>query len=353
MHDESPDLLGLTPDKTRRWSRLIVLGLVLTLGAGAAGYMVGRARTPGDLRDAQVVLTFPVQMEQFRDARQVAVSEILAETPKVKSGRAGVLTRSRCKTGSSLTSGTVAWFVNTHALMALYLAEPPYRDLSIGAKGHDVRVLQRQLRRLGESIAVTGHFNQVTLDGYNKLRKRAGLHPKPAFDRRDLVWLPSSRVTVQKCTATVGDRVVASAPLAMLQPRSATLKVKVWPDQLVAGARVFQIGAVEVPVDVKTHEVTRRHAVSQVLATPEAEAAAGSGTPELTGSLLLANPLQVASLPVGALVDGSSCVVGTDGGAVPVHRLSSSLGRIVVEFPAGLAPPSAVELDPPPDTRCS
>lgn len=340
-----------TVNEVRRPARLaplVVCGLVLTACAVLVGYLIGAARTPGELSAPKLGRTFPLTSETFDDARTVTLSVSTRSMPEVRATVAGVVTGNRCRPEQAVTSGSVTWSVNGRGLLNLHLAEPPYRDLVMGASGRDVMLLQRELIRLGADADTSGRFDASTLEAVNEVRTRATLPRASGLLRSDVVWLAAPRLEVRSCDTALGAAVGTGTTLAQPSPTVVGVRVDDPPQTLVAGDRLLRVDDVSVPLAEGSLRVTEQASIADILGTRTARLASEGDyrEPPLSATFELAKGIAVVSVPASAvIVDSMACVVDETGGAHLVDVVSSSLGRSVVRFHEA-AEPARVLIDP-------
>ena len=115
--------------------------------------------TRGDLTEQTTVLATAARSE----AVSVAV-------PAPAEGR-GVVTRSGAIAGGSVSSGGAVLWVNSRPVIALAGQFALYRDLYLGARGDDVRMVQQALADLGYDVGVDGELGAGTADAVRDLYK--------------------------------------------------------------------------------------------------------------------------------------------------------------------------------------
>ncbi|WP_210578253.1 peptidoglycan-binding domain-containing protein [Actinomyces succiniciruminis] len=86
----------------------------------------------------------------------------------------GVVTRSAAAVGHSVPSGGVVVWVNSRPVIALQGEFALYRDLYLGARGDDVRMIQQALADLGYAVSVDGELGRATAAAIRELYRSAG-----------------------------------------------------------------------------------------------------------------------------------------------------------------------------------
>ena len=123
-------------------------------------------------------------------------------------------------TGDKVGCGGVLYRVDDRPVLLLCGTVPAYRALRVGAKGRDVRQLNRNLHVRGAGDAFTTKTEQA-LEGLQR-RKGLGVTGRLAID--DAVFLPEA-VRIAKVTGQVGAPARPGAPV--LSATSGTLQVQV------------------------------------------------------------------------------------------------------------------------------
>lgn len=322
-----------------------VLAALIGIAVGAIAVLGLRpTTTPSELGEPADSPEIAISLSDFSDPRELSVEVRLAPSAAVVAPDAGIVTKSTCARGQAISSGSSPYAVSGRPLLALQLAVPLWRDLSIGSHGDDVRAVQQEFRRLGHAVPETGQWDPPTRDAVTALLGSIGLE-RGSGDLllTDVIWLPTQDVKPADCPARVGDRIDAGGDLATITPTVVGLVVPLSTTELLAGERQLQLGSVTtaVPLD---GVITDAAVIEAALLDPSSAptlATLESGSPlPLTGRLALTTPRQVANVPASAVRSGPAgpCVFDTQSGAVPVEVLGSSLGTSIIEFTASAAP---------------
>jgi hypothetical protein len=186
--------------------RVILLVVGIAVVAGAGGWFVGtRVRSPADAAAAHQpppasLVTVPVERKTLRSA-VVAQGTVAygAPSPLQLTGTVGGAEGTQLITkapsaGATLKQGDVALEVSGRPVFVLTGIVPMYRTLALGAKGDDVRQLQKALKALGISSPVNGTFDTATVTAVKKLYTRAGYDPIAAPADPAQVSVPSGEV---------------------------------------------------------------------------------------------------------------------------------------------------------------
>ncbi|MFD7025044.1 peptidoglycan-binding protein [Promicromonospora sukumoe] len=223
---------------------------------------------------------------------------------------------------------------------------PLWRNLRPGDKGDDVRSLQEELARLGFDVLPDGDYGANTSAAVIELFSRVGVaKPDGTLPMARVLWLPRAKVIIAECTAPLG-ATVGAGPIATTTATLASLHVSLDESGAVPGVRVVRYRDNSAPV-AADGTVTDSKFLATVAAGAEyqsASAEVGQGV-SLTLEYALAEPLQVAVVPPGALLDvqDASACVRVDGKAQSVQVVASQLGQTMVLFEDG-ATPSTVDL---------
>ncbi|WP_136193792.1 peptidoglycan-binding domain-containing protein [Actinomyces procaprae] len=120
------------------------------------------AVTRGDLTEQTTVLATAVRSES-----------VTVAVPTPIEGQ-GVVTRSAAAAGDSVSSGGVIVWVNSRPVIALRGEFALYRDLYLGARGDDVRMIQQALADLGYAVGADGELGRATAAAIRELYRSAG-----------------------------------------------------------------------------------------------------------------------------------------------------------------------------------
>ncbi len=120
------------------------------------------AVTRGDLTEQTTILATAVRSEN-----------VTVAVPTPTEGQ-GVVTRSAAAAGHSVSSGSVVIWVNSRPVIALKGEFALYRDLYLGARGDDVRMIQQALADLGYAVSADGELGTATAAAIRELYRSAG-----------------------------------------------------------------------------------------------------------------------------------------------------------------------------------
>lgn len=324
---------------------------------GAAILLAVNEWRPVALERPVPLTSAPLTHRAFDDAQTVDVTLEVGEAVTLRSNVGGRVTASTCSADSMVVSGQSSFEVDGFALVSLATTVPLWRDLVPGDSGRDVAALQEQLAALGFNAEGNGIVGPLTIQAVSDLMRQqgnvgqtGGAIPSAAF-----VWLPSSSVAISRCHISVGERLATDDALATLAAPPTAARVTTPPQALDDAARELVIGDTVVPVDetgVTTDAaalllLTESTAYREWLGESLAEGARENpAAPTIQGSLRLREPIEVAVVPPGAILDasGDRACVSLGSSVYPVQILGSELGQTFVHFPEGA--PKAVNPNP-------
>lgn len=330
-------------------------GAALLSMGGLLGWALLPARSASGIAGPSAIRSVPVVTEPFADPTEVQLTPHVASAVEVASPRSGTLTSYEC--GEALVSGTPAFAIDGQSVLALYTATPLWRDITVGLEGPDVVALQDELERLGFGGRASGDFDIPTQEAFRQMRRSQSLPYDigETIALGDLVWIPESRVELEQCHASIGQRVEVGTRLASIRPRLRGLAITQIPEGLIPGARVLRIDEVETAVPADGSEIV---AAGDLIGIMETEAykqwEASSSEVPLVGTYRLERAEVVASVPASAVVSvgTEACVFEAKIKPVSVNVVASRLGRTLVQPVNRDAAPRSVVLDPPPQWHC-
>lgn len=273
--------------------------------------------TRGDLTEQTTVLATAARSE----AVSVAV-------PAPAEGR-GVVTRSSAIAGGSVSSGGAVLWVNSRPVIALAGQFALYRDLYLGARGDDVRMVQQALADLGYDVGVDGELGAGTADAVRDLYRNLDAQAPQDADAGRAAPAPQAA-----SPAPSGDPTAASGPSgaqaqpALVLPAAEVMIVPTLP------AVVTSVPAVGATVDGQAAVVFGAQEVTLSASMPAGVQA--RMTPGLTGTATLqeqsvdvavaqVRPASAENRPQGA---GETAAPAAEAGVV----LRASNGQIPAEW---------------------
>lgn len=198
--------------RPRRLLTGVIAGVVLAAGAGWA--VSTRLRSPADeaaRRAAPPASLVTAAVERRKLVSTIVVSGTLEYGSPLPISLAGVVggtsetqRATRAPRPGRLREGAVLMEVNGRPVFALRGSVPMHRTIAPGAKGDDVRQLQRALRRLGYGAPVTGVFDRATIAAVTRMYAKKGYEAQqPTLtDRQQYDTLRKAVQTAQETLAT-------------------------------------------------------------------------------------------------------------------------------------------------------
>lgn len=332
-------------------STTVLVGVLAAAAGLGAGLVLAPVPVPDAVApvvDAQVVT---VTARDFDDLRSVEVSPVLEKSRDYTSQAAGVVRASSCKPGEMVASGQRVLTVDDRSVIALHLSTPPWRSLSRGMHGDDVKALQRELVRLGYQVATDGRYAAQTEREVEALWKKAGTTSRlKSLPLDQLVWLPGTSAVPASCPLAVGDRLTAGGKVFTTGGRLTGLRLTV-PTTAQQGERVAELGKVQAPVSGKdvvddAAFLTAFAATRDYQAWAEAKASDKTASQPLTVQTRLAMKISVVPIPPAALyaVNGTTACLVDGGKPIQVRVVASELGQTYV---AASPLPTAVSVPAP------
>jgi hypothetical protein len=323
---------------------MVVVALLLVAGSVAGTVAVLTAPRPDLLAEADPLGEVPVSAYAYTDPRPVRVTLATAEPIPVVTNASGTVTASWCTPGGELASGSPVLEVDGAPVLGLATRTPLWRDLAAGHSGDDVRAVQEELARLGLAVPGSGRVDRATVAALRAFAQTHGITVErggPLLPRASVVWLPGEVVTIDGCEIVVGGDLAPGEHVALLDA-PLLRAVATMPGGMVPGDRVLTIDGAVVPV-AGDGVVDDFEALAALSGTDGYRAARAADESSVTGTLTLAVPLEVVSVPASAVYGedstGAACV-RADGRERAVHVVASELGQATVTI-AG-PPPSVV-----------
>ena len=321
----------------RSVAALAAVGLVAVGALAGSALLPEPAYLPSQDQAESTPPVVTVGSTQFDDARTVSVAVTEPRARPVLLQDSGMVTGDRCEPGSVVRSGDVAASVNGRPLVLLATKAPLWRDLKVGDRGSDVRQVADELVRLGylEKADRSDVMSWTMAQAMRKLladQGRARRSGDPAIPAAALVWLPSNPAAVVTCEIYPGERVDAGTLWATMAGAGATLRVADLPEDAVAGERTLVVDGVSVPLGGNGQvDEAGTEAILESGQVRVWRAAGSKG--DLTGRVLLAEPIPAGVVPPAAVFEPSSeapCLVDEEGTAVSIEVLASQLGSTLV-----------------------
>lgn len=296
-------------------------GLAAVVAAGAlAPALVGLAWAVSRTVDSPLradepvpALVVPVGSATRDQAVSVTLTVEQSEPFHVTGAGSGTVTGVHVSTGDRVAAGDPVVDLDDQVRVAYTAGAPLWRDLSRGDRGEDVDRLRAFLTDRGlPAGTVPGRVTPATVEGIRRLNESLGRGPTDLVLHHELLlWIGAEPMTIHQVMVQVGDVVGAQQPLLSGPSRPVSVVVDVPEGQVWSEAeQVLTVGEVDVPYDPDAGRVDRPESVAAV-------AEALHGRDEGTGTMRLAEPEQVGTLPVAAIVtdgDGRTCVFASAAG---------------------------------------
>ena len=311
-----------------------VLAAAVLLGAGGmAGFLLRPSAAPAELQTAADLTSAPVGHEELTDERTVKISLKRSAAAPLLAGLAGRVTSTACRAGEPLESGRVVARIDATPLIALATSTPLFRDLAEGAKGDDVKALQRELARLGYPVTASGTFDARTTAAVKKLKKKSGMDsPDGTVVAGQFLWLPAPSVVPDSCELVPGAFTAPGQSFAKVPAALTAIVVSAMPAGVTPGPRLMRVFGVSGPLG-DDGTATDPGFLAKVAVTREYRQAAESDKDaELTAVVTLKDPVRTLKVPPGAVfgVEGDSGCVQSEAKAYPVKIVGSRLGATLV-----------------------
>ena len=257
------------------------------------------------------------RIERGRLALQVSASGNLTYAGQADGSRysvvnqaTGVLT-ALPSVGAVVRCGQVLYRADGHPVPLLCGSTPLYRRLSLGMKGWDVKVLNRNLAELGYAdgadLDPAGYFGSETRSALKEFKTEAGLSPTGTLDPEQAVVLPGP-LRISGVSATLGSPAQPGAPIAEATSTERRVEVDLDPSQ-AEGVKVGDRASITLPNNRTTPGVVGR--IGTLVVDDGSGSGSGSGSATSSGS--------------GSATSGSS---GAAPPTVPVFIKLNRLGEV-------------------------
>jgi hypothetical protein len=251
---------------------------------------------------------------------------------QVRTTISGTVTAVHARVGDEIHAGDPLVDVDDRPVAAFTGAAPLWRDLAVGAVGEDVDRLRGFLAELGlDAGSVPGRLTPATAEGIRQLNTSLGRGTADwVLHAVSLAWIGPDPLPVHEVTVRVGDVLSGDGTLLAGPARPVAVWVEVPPGQVLRDVpHSLSVEGVDVDYDPAGGRLTDPAAVAAV-----AEALRGSD--EGSGTVRPAEPEQVGTLPVSAIITdagGRTCVFDSASGPpMPVEVSGGSLS--VAEVPS-------------------
>jgi peptidoglycan hydrolase-like protein with peptidoglycan-binding domain len=204
------------PATRRRWVLPTTVVVVLLLAVGAVGAVVwhNRGVDTTTTSDTATTRTATVEKRTLKDTETVDGTLGFAHATTVPAVAQGTVTRLPDE-GSVVRQGQALYRIDEQPTFLFYGSIPLYRPLSDGAKGRDVKQLERDLKALGftpKGMKINRTFDSDTTTAVKRFQKKHGFTQTGVVTADEVVFLPGA-VRVGQHTAEVGSRVAPGAPV--------------------------------------------------------------------------------------------------------------------------------------------
>lgn len=306
-----------------------VSGVVVTVLAG--GVWLADDLTPNPMSGAVGVQAVIVPVTT--DTRVVSSSVTLKATLDAPLAgvayRSGTLSTLTAHPGGAVRDGKVIGRIDSFPLVAMVSPQPLFRDLAVGAKGADVRMLKEWLSRRGQHPGtLSAPYTRQTRNAVRRWQKAVGLPITGRFERQQVVWVGASPGTVATIDTAPGSAVTSGQKLFTLQASARVVQVVEPTGGVAKGESTLQVGGAKVAYEPRSGTITRPADVKAVMA-------ALGGKDEGVARVVATKEKTVAIVPASAVVTdeaGASCVFPDATAApVPVMPQGGGLGGVDVE----------------------
>lgn len=328
--------------RTPRGKLLLVLAVVLVV-AGAGWGVSTQLRSPAD--EAAVrkpprpsLVTAPVERRKL--VSTVVVSGTLEYGSPYPMSLAGVVGGSetaqratRAPRRGMIAEGAVVMEVNGRPVFVFSGKVPMHRSLLPGAKGADVKQLQRALRRLGYRAPVTGVFDQATIAAVARFYARRGYEAQqPTLEMRQRSDdLRRAVQTAQEVLVTERKALDQGMDVLPLNVRLANARRDLKEARRALGSARAQDHTTEDEAKVEAAESAVRTAEERLL-TAERELAQASATPTPAPT---STPSPGAGAPIEPPADTRLLELRVANAGADLAAARSALKRVLEE--AGIA----------------
>lgn len=309
----------------------VALGIVIPLGLAAAVALVVAERSPLDSAAPAAPLVGTIESAQRNNQVNVAIGVEFADAVSPSTQAGGTITAMGINPGSEVATGTRLMDVDAHGVVAYVADSPLYRDITRGLEGSDVATAQGLLTQLGfdtgPADGKAGPATEKTIKAFN-LAYGYGKN-NTVLTLASLVWVGTVPATVNEVSVHLGDQVGPGTELFTTTAALAAITVAEPPGDGFEGEWALTVNGVTGPYEPGSGRVTESEAVAAMAAT------LGAVT-EGVGTLQLATPLTVASVPSSAVVTdatGGTCIFASaDAAPTPVEASGGSLGTVDLDL---------------------
>ncbi len=305
----------------------LALGIVIPLGLAAAVALVVAERSPLESAAPAAPLVGTIESAQRNNQVTVPVGVEFADAVSPATQSSGTVTALGIRSGAEVVTGTRLMDVDAHGVVAYVADSPLYRDITRGLDGPDIATAQGLLAALGYPAGpVDGKAGAATEDAIKSFNLAYGYGKNNAvLSLASLVWVGTSPATVEAVSVQLGDSVGPGTELFTTSAAFAGITVGEPPGDGLEGQWVLTVNGVTAPYEPGSGRITDPDAIAMMADTLGTE---GEGV----GTLQLATPLTVASVPSAAVVSdatGGACIFASaDAEPTLVQAAGGSLGTV-------------------------
>lgn len=326
---------------------LIVAGLV---AAGAAGWSVRSLLAPPDpLPPPRSFSVVSVTQGVVQRSLSLTADAEWSGGPDVVNRASGTLTSRIASSGERVDVGDALFSVDLEPVVVAEGAVPAFRLLKSGARGEDVRQLQRMLAGVGVAGAEPdGVFGAQTTKAVREWQRSMGRSRTGEVALGAVVFLPRLPGTFAwDKSATVGSQLSVGSPIGRMLPKEPVFTMTLPQNQqmlietgmdveIAAGsgrwlARLGELGQAREDGAATVGLVPAKGETS--ICGDQCSDVPVAGARGLRAQVIVVPARSGAVVPVSALAvgaDGSSAVVPAEGATVPVKVLASAGGQALV-----------------------
>ena len=306
---------------------VVALGIVIPLGVAAGVALVVAGRSPLDSGAGAAPLVGTIELAQRSHQVNVAIGVEFADAVTPSTQATGTITAIGIGEGSKVTAGTRVMDVDARGVVAYVADSPLYRDIVRGIEGPDVATAQALLTDLGfDAGPADGKAGPATEKAIKAFNVAYGFGKNnPVLTLASLLWVGTVPATVNEVSVHLGDQVGPGTELFTVAAALAAITVAEPSGNALEGEWALTVNGVTAPYEHGTSRITDPEAVAAIADTL-------GTTTEGVGTLQLATPVTVASVPSSAVVTGATggtCIfASTDAEPTPVEASGGSLGTV-------------------------
>lgn len=313
----------------RGLAAVVVVGVLAPVGLGLAWVVARSVESPLRADAPAEPLVVTVGSAARAAPAQVLLTVEYSQPLTVAAAGSGVVTDVHVAAGEELAAGEPVISVDDQEWMSFVADAPLWRDLSLDMTGDDVARAQDFLAALElPAGTVPGRVTGATAEGFRQFNQLLGRgNDDRVFHRSTVLWVGAGPLAVHEVAVQVGDVVAANEPVLF----GPTLPVSVLVEESDPitdpdGPYVLAVREVTVPYTPGSGRVDDPESAETIAELlPNGEGA---------GRVQLADPVEVATLPVAAIVtdaDGRTCVFeDVAGPPVPLEVAGGTLANAEV-----------------------